>query len=113
MSENLHTDMPPWPVELRYRSSEKTLYISFDNGEDLPVTAEYLRVESPSAEVQGHHPSAKIQVTGKQNVAITNIKPVGNYAVRIVFDDGHRTGIYTWDALYKMAKAFQEHRQRH
>ena len=76
--------------------------MSFDDGARFRLPAELLRVESPSAEVQGHGPSQKKTVPGKANVAIVALEPVGNYAVRIVFDDGHDTGLYTWDTLYRL-----------
>lgn len=90
-----------WPLEIRLSASRDHLRVVFDNQEIREWTAEKLRVESPSAEVQGHHPSQKITLLGKQNVKILKLEPVGNYALRIVFDDGHDTGIYTWDYLYK------------
>jgi len=96
-----------WPTELYYKKSERVLYVTFDAGEKFGLTAELLRIESPSAEVQGHRPEEKITLTGKENVAITAIKPVGNYAVRIVFDDGHNTGLYSWDYLYELAQKFR------
>nr|WP_243846357.1 DUF971 domain-containing protein [Rhizomicrobium palustre] len=83
---------------------KRTLRVGFENGESYELPAEYLRVESPSAEVQGHSPAEKITVRGKENVAITALEPVGNYAVRIVFDDGHNTGLYTWDYLAKLGQ---------
>lgn len=94
--------MSNWPTELRLSQDKRTLTASFDNGARFPLPAEYLRVESPSAEVQGHRPDEKQTVEGKQNVAITAIEPVGNYAVRIVFDDGHNSGLYTWDYLHEL-----------
>jgi DUF971 family protein len=81
----------------------RTLEVAFDNGEVIRLTAEKLRVESPSAEVQGHSPSQKRTVAGKENVAIIAIEAVGNYAIKIVFDDGHDTGLYSWDYLRKLA----------
>lgn len=93
----------PWPTDITYKKSERILYVTFDTGEVRALPATLLRTESPSAEVQGHHPSQKITVTGKENVAITRIEPVGNYAVRLIFDDGHQTGLYTWDFLYKLS----------
>ncbi len=98
----------PWPTDITYKSSEKVLYVTFDNGERYGLTAELLRVESPSAEVQGHHPSEKVHVTGKGNVAISAIDPVGHYAVRLVFDDGHNTGLYSWSYLYKLAHSYKK-----
>jgi DUF971 family protein len=94
----------PWPVELRLNKAEKRLDIDFDNGRKFSLPAEYLRVESPSAEVQGHNPSQKIVVPGKCDVAIAALEPVGNYAVRIVFDDGHNTGLYSWPYLYELGE---------
>lgn len=97
----------PWPTDLTYKSAERVLYITFDSGERYGLTAELLRVESPSAEVQGHHPSEKIHVTGKENVSISAIDPVGHYAVRLVFDDGHNTGLYSWGYLYNLAQSYK------
>lgn len=94
--------MSPWPVEIKLKKSERKLYITYDNGDAVALGATLLRVESPSAEVQGHAPSQKIIVTGKENVAITAIEPVGNYAVRLIFDDGHKTGLYTWQYLHAL-----------
>jgi len=94
----------PWPVELRLDRSRSLLTVAFDNGECFGLTAEYLRVESPSAEVKGHGPGQKIIVTGKEQVKIANLEPVGNYAVRIVFDDGHDTGLYSWDYLLELGR---------
>jgi len=91
-----------WPLEIRLAADRKKLIIIFDNQMTRELSAERLRVESPSAEVQGHGPGQKKIVTGKHNVAIRTIESVGNYAVRLVFDDGHDTGIYTWDYLYNL-----------
>lgn len=88
-----------WPTELRVVNDRHALAISFDDGSTFTLPAEYLRVESPSAEVQGHMPEEKITVPGKRMVRIAQVEPVGNYAVRLIFDDGHSTGIYTWDLL--------------
>lgn len=93
-----------WPEEVRLAADRRQLIVLFDNGETLILPAEKLRVESPSAEVQGHHPSEKKVITGKENVKIINMASVGNYAVRLVFDDGHDTGLYTWDYLYRMGR---------
>ena len=89
----------PWPTELRLHKDRKTLTVSFDSGKTFDLAAEYLRVRSPSAEVQGHSPDERKTVAGKQNVAILEVNPIGNYAVRLVFDDLHSTGIYSWDYL--------------
>ncbi len=92
----------PWPVELRLRKAEKRLDIEFDDGKRFSLPAEYLRVESPSAEVQGHGPGDKIIVAERAHVGIIDLEPVGNYAVRIKFDDLHDTGIFSWDYLYQL-----------
>jgi DUF971 family protein len=94
----------PWPTELRLRKGGRTLAITFDNGEHFELAAEYLRVRSPSAEVQGHSPDERKTVAGKNNVAIIDVKPVGNYAVRLVFDDMHSTGIFSWDYLLELGQ---------
>jgi DUF971 family protein len=93
-----------WPVELRLDKDKTTLLVAFDTGERFPLAAEYLRVESPSAEVQGHSAAQKQIVAGKRAVKITGLEPVGNYAVRIRFDDGHDTGLYSWDYLYELGR---------
>jgi len=87
----------PWPIEIRLTSDKRTLSISFDNGQNFAFPAEFLRVHSPSAEVQGHSPEQRQIVPGKRTVGIAAIDPVGNYAVRITFDDGHNTGLFSWD----------------
>ncbi|GAA0586192.1 gamma-butyrobetaine hydroxylase-like domain-containing protein [Rhizomicrobium electricum] len=93
-----------WPTEIRLSPDKRTLTVTFDGGDRFALPAEYLRVESPSAEVQGHRPEEKKTVEGKQNVTIAAIEPVGNYAVRIVFDDGHDTGLYAWDYLNELGR---------
>ena len=92
----------PWPEEIRYRRSAKMLSVSFDNGTGFDMPAEFLRIESPSAEVQGHGSGQKQTVPGKKDVSILTIEPVGHYAVRLVFDDGHDTGLYSWDTLHRL-----------
>ncbi len=87
----------PWPTELRLHKDRKTLTVAFDSGESFDLPAELLRVRSPSAEVQGHSPDERKIVAGKKNVVILEIRPIGNYAVRLVFDDMHSTGIFSWD----------------
>ena len=89
----------PWPTELRLRDGGRTLAIAFDDGARFDLTAEYLRVTSPSAEVQGHSPAERKTVPGKRDVTIISATPVGNYAVRLGFDDMHDTGIYSWTYL--------------
>ena len=94
----------PWPTELRLRKDRKTLTVVFDDGARFDLPAEYLRVRSPSAEVRGHSPAERKTVAGKKNVAILEVNPVGNYAVRLVFDDLHSTGIYSWDYLFELGQ---------
>src|SRR3954451_14202088 len=93
-----------WPTELRLGKDRKTLSVVFDDGQSFALPAEYLRVKSPSAEVQGHSPDERKTVPGKRNVAILEVNPVGNYAVRLVFDDMHSTGIYSWDYLLELGR---------
>jgi DUF971 family protein len=93
-----------WPTELRLHKDRKTLAVTFDSGESFALPAEYLRVKSPSAEVQGHSPDERKTVPGKQNVMILEVQPVGNYAVRLVFDDMHSTGIFSWDYLLELGR---------
>ena len=98
----------PWPVELRLKKAEKRLDIEFDDGRRFSLPAEYLRVESPSAEVQGHGPGEKTIVPGRAYVGIMDMEPVGNYAVKIRFDDLHDTGIYSWDYLYQLGIEYEQ-----
>jgi len=93
-----------WPSEITYDSTRKLLHVVFGNSEVFDLPAEYLRVESPSAEVQGHSPSHKQLVYGRRHVSIIDIEQVGNYAVRLVFDDLHDTGIYSWPYLYELGQ---------
>lgn len=93
----------PWPLELVLAGDKATLTVSWDDGRTDRLDAEYLRVESPSAEVQGHSPHEKTIVPGKKDVTIREIVSVGTYAVRLVFSDGHSTGIFTWSYLRKLA----------
>jgi DUF971 family protein len=94
----------PWPTELRLRKDRKILAVAFDDGESFDLAAEYLRVSSPSAEVQGHSPAERRTVGGKRDVQILEVVPVGNYAVRLVFDDLHSTGIFSWDYLAELGR---------
>lgn len=96
------SDSAPWPVELRLNRADKRLDISFDDGKHFSLPAEYLRVESPSAELQGHGAGQKTIIGERAQVGILDLEPVGNYAVRIRFDDLHDTGIYSWDYLYQL-----------
>jgi DUF971 family protein len=97
-------DRQPWPNELRLHKDRRTLTVSFEGGERFDLPAEYLRVKSPSAEVQGHSAEERKTVPGKINVAILEVLPVGNYAVRLTFDDMHSTGIYSWDYLRELGR---------
>jgi len=94
----------PWPTELRLSKDKKTLTVAFEGGERFALPAEYLRVKSPSAEVQGHSPDERKTVPGKRNVMILEVQPVGNYAIRLVFDDMHSTGIYSWDYFAELGR---------
>lgn len=93
----------PQPTHIEYHKQSALLVLQFDDGKQFEISAQCLRVHSPSAEVQGHHGEPKL-VLGKENVAVTQIQPVGHYAVRLVFDDGHDTGIYTWQWLYMLGR---------
>ncbi len=95
---------PHWPSEIRYKQAEKVLEIDFDDGSRFRLPAELLRVESPSAEVQGHGPSQKKTIAGRRHVGIMSMVPVGNYAIRINFDDLHDTGIFSWSYLYELGR---------
>jgi DUF971 family protein len=94
----------PWPVELRVNRVEKWLRVTFDDGEAFTLPAELLRVESPSAAVQGHGPGQKTILAGRRHVGIMDLEPVGNYAVRIRFDDMHATGMYSWRYLHHLGR---------
>jgi DUF971 family protein len=94
-----------WPRKLHFSKADKVLNVIFDDGAEYSIPFQTLRVESPSAEVQGHSPDQKVVVTGKENVGITKAEPVGRYAVRLVFDDGHDSGLFTWDYLYALGEA--------
>lgn len=93
-----------WPVELRVKADRKALMVSFDDGMAAEIPAEMLRVMSPSAEVQGHTPDERKTVPGKREVMILGVEPVGNYAIRIRFDDMHDSGIYGWPLLYRFGR---------
>ena len=91
-----------WPTELRVKDSGAELFVSFDDGSSYTLSAELLRVESPSAEVKGHGPGQETLVFGKRNIKIIKVEPVGSYAVRLIFSDMHSTGLYTWNYLAKL-----------
>ena len=101
------SETPPadaWPVEIRLKRAEKILELDYDDGRTFRLPAELLRVESPSAEVMGHAPGQKRIVAGRRHVGIMELEPEGNYAIRIVFDDLHDTGIYTWRYLRELGE---------
>ncbi len=102
MSDTFDTEH--WPVEIRHKQADRVLEVDFDDGKRVRLPAELLRVESPSAEVQGHGPGQKQLVAGRRHVGILRLEPVGNYAVRIHFDDLHDTGIYSWRYLYELGE---------
>lgn len=106
----------PVATELKLHRQSRILDIAFTDGVHGALSCEYLRVYSPSAEVRGHGPNDAVLQTGKENVEITGIEPVGNYAVRLIFSDGHNTGLYAWDYLYELTvnreKNWQDYLQR-
>jgi DUF971 family protein len=100
------------PIEIRLRKASRVLQVMFDETQQYALPFEFLRVNSPSAEVQGHGSGQKVQVTGKENVQITAVEPVGRYAVRLVFDDGHDSGLYTWQYLRELGEQWLEHQRK-
>src|SRR5690606_32122439 len=94
----------PWPTEIRLAKDRKILTVIFDDGTDFALPAEYLRVLSPSAEVQGHSREQRVTAPGKPDVTITAVDAVGNYAVRLTFSDGHNTGIFAWSYLRRLGE---------
>jgi DUF971 family protein len=96
------------PTEINVHTQSRTLEIAFEDGERFTMSAEYLRVNSPSAEVQGHGPGEGVLQIGKEDVNIENVQPVGSYGIQIFFDDNHNTGIYAWDTLYNLGKNHDE-----
>jgi DUF971 family protein len=107
------TASPPRPVEVRLLREAKALEIDFDSGETFRYPAEYLRVESPSAEVQGHGPDERVTIGGRRHVGIMGLEPVGHYAIRILFDDLHDTGLYSWEYLHELGVRQPEIWQRY
>ena len=97
------------PTEIRLQTKSRQVLIAFDDGKQFALPFEYLRVNSPSAEVQGHGPGQEVLQTGKENIRVTAIEPIGHYAVRLVFDDGHDTGLFTWKYLHELG-VNQEHK---
>jgi DUF971 family protein len=108
--DNIMTPTPVtvWPEEIRLSKAKDSLFVKFDNGYETTLTAELLRVESPSAEVQGHGSGQKTTPAGKANVTIAGIEPVGNYAIKISFSDGHDTGLFSWDILHDYGQHQQQ-----
>ena len=96
------------PTEIRLKKDRKSLFVAYDDEQTFELTAEYLRVMSPSAEVQGHSPEQRKIVSGKINVEILKVEPIGNYAVKLTFDDMHDTGIFTWSYLRELGERFDE-----
>lgn len=97
----------PRPIDIKLHQASRLLEINFDNNMECMLSCEFLRVYSPSAEVKGHGPGQEVLQIGKENINITAIEPVGNYAVRLVFSDGHNTGLYSWDYLYDLARDYE------
>ena len=110
-SDGFSTDH--WPTEIRLKAAEKVLEVDFDDGSRFALPAELLRVESPSAEVQGHGPGQGVLQVGKEDVMITHIDPVGSYAIQPSFDDGHDTGIYSWETLRELGKNKEKYWQEY
>jgi len=96
--------MTPQPLEIKLRTESRVLEVRFDDGSCFALPFEYLRVFSPSAEVKGHGGGEGILQTGKQHVGVTGVEPIGNYALRLLFDDGHGTGLYSWSLLYQLGR---------
>lgn len=96
--------MGPIPTDIKLHQASRLLEIHFDDGSHYQFTCEFLRVHSPSAEVRGHGPGQGVLQVGKENVNIKNIEPIGHYAVRLVFDDGHDTGLYSWEYLQELGR---------
>ncbi|PKU23583.1 gamma-butyrobetaine hydroxylase-like domain-containing protein [Telmatospirillum siberiense] len=92
------------PTEIRYEKASHTLFVAFDDGCNFALPAELLRTQSPSAEVQGHAPSERKLISGRRHVGITGIEPVGNYAVRLIFDDLHDSGLFSWSYLHHLGE---------
>lgn len=103
----------PTPTELKLHQASRTLEVAFDDGSRFDMSCEYLRVHSPSAEVRGHGPGQEVLQVNKEDVNITRIEPVGNYAVRLHFDDGHNTGLYSWDYLHELGSNRDAYWQKH
>lgn len=98
---------PPRPIDIKLHQASRLLEIKFDNHTECMLSCEFLRVYSPSAEVKGHGPGQEVLQIGKEDVNIVGIEPIGNYAVKLVFSDGHDTGLYSWDYLYELASNYE------
>ena len=96
------------PIEIKLKKDRKAVEVTFDNNESFLLSAEYLRIQSPSAEVQGHSPEQRVLVHGKINVQILKVEPIGNYAIKLTFDDLHDTGLFTWSYLYELGCRYDE-----
>lgn len=105
------TDKTPHPVSINLHSKSRLLLLEFDDGSNFELSCEFLRVYSPSAEVKGHGPGQQVLLTGKEDVNIAEIEPVGHYAIKLKFDDGHDTGIYSWEYLYDLGKNYERYCQ--
>ncbi len=105
--------MSPRPTDIRLHQVSRILELTFDDGAHFELPCQYLRVFSPSAEVRGHGPGQEVLQVGKEDINITAIEPVGNYAVKLVFDDGHDTGLYSWDMLYELGVNRESHWRRY
>lgn len=103
----------PRPTNINLHQKSRVLEISFESGDTFKLPCEFLRVYSPSAEVQGHGPGQEVLQVGKEDVNIEKIEPVGNYAIQLYFDDGHSTGIYSWDTLYSLGSNYDEFWQKY
>jgi len=103
----------PQPTEIKLRTASRLLAVSFDDGSSYELPFEYLRVFSPSAEVKGHGGGEGLLVTGKQTVGISGVEPVGNYAIRLLFDDGHNTGLYPWSLLHELGRDYPKNWARY
>lgn len=96
----------PRPIDIRLHQASRLLEVKFDNDTECMLSCEFLRVHSPSAEVRGHGHGQEVLQVGKEDVNITAIEPIGNYAIKLIFSDGHDTGLYSWDYLYDLAKRY-------
>ena len=106
-------DNNPRPFSINLHKQSRVLEIAYDDGVHFQFTCEFLRVHSPSADVRGHGPGQGVLQLGKENVSISDIEPVGNYAIKLIFDDGHQTGIYSWDYLYDLGRNREQYWQEY